>query len=251
MSLTANIRIENFSKTYPGNIEPAVRNLSLEIHPGELYGLLGPNGAGKTTTISSICGLLPFDKGQITVAGFDVQKQLSSIKHAIGVVGQDLALYAKLTAEENLRYFGSMYGIDKSTLQQRSEKLLKRLDLYQYRHKALGTYSGGMKRRINLIAGVLHRPSIVFLDEPMVGIDVQTRHAIRDYLREMNEQGTTLIYTSHLLEDAEKLCSKVGIIDHGSLICEGTPAGLIAEHADCHSLEEVFLKLTGKSIRES
>ncbi len=243
--------IQDLTKIYKGKIEPAVDNISFQVFEGEIFGLLGPNGAGKTTTISVLCSLLKPTSGRISIAGLDLHHHLTLIKSKIGVVGQDIALYDKLTAFENLNYFGSIYDINKSTLEQTINNYLHRLGLDAYKNQQIRRFSGGMKRRINLIAGVLHNPQILFLDEPTVGVDVQTRNVIREFLIDLKNSGTTIVYTSHLMDDAQKLCDRVCIIDQGKIIAMGSPVELIDLHTDCEELEEVFLKLTGRNLRDT
>lgn len=244
------IDIQGLTKIYPRRFESAIDNLSLQIKSGEFYGLLGPNGAGKTTTISVLTGLLKPTSGSVLIKNHNVATQLDAIKPAIGVVSQDIALYEKLTAHENLYYFGRLYGIEKKKLNQRIDFLLDRLGLLKYKDHKVNSFSGGMKRRINIMAGILHEPEIVILDEPVVGVDVHSRNVIREFLKEVNKQGKTIIYTSHIMEDAEKLCSKVAIIDYGKLVEVGAPHELVLKYPDCQSLEEVFLKLTGQNLRD-
>lgn len=250
MSKSIVLDIQNLTKTYKGKIDPAVDNISLQVFEGEIFGLLGPNGAGKTTTISVLCSLLKPTSGKIFIAGLDLDHHLTAIKSKIGVVGQDIALYDKLTAYENLIYFGSIYNINRDILVQNINSFLHRLGLDAYKNQQIRRFSGGMKRRINLIAGVLHNPQIIFLDEPTVGVDVQTRNVIREFLLELKNAGTTIVYTSHMMDDAQKLCDRVCIIDNGKIIAAGSPSELINLHADCGELEEVFLKLTGKNLRD-
>ncbi len=244
------VDIQNLTKIYPGRYEPAVKNLNLQIFKGEFYGLLGPNGAGKTTTISVITSLLKPTSGEIFIQEHNLKNNLSVIKQIIGVVSQEIALYDKLTAFENLYYFGRLYDINKVQLKKRIDSLLKRLGLIKYKDDMLKSFSGGMKRRINLMAGILHNPDILFLDEPIVGVDVHSRNVIREFLKEVNEDNTTIIYTSHIMEDAEKLCTRLSIMDYGELVEQGSPQELIAKYNDCNSLEDVFLKLTGQNLRD-
>jgi len=217
---------------------------------GDIFGLLGPNGAGKTTTISMLCGLIKPDSGAIIINGYNLDEKPEEIKQIIGVVPQELALYNNLTAKENLQFFGRMYGLGKKDLKNRIELYLQKFSLTEKADKLVNTYSGGMKRRLNLIAGVLHSPTILFLDEPTVGIDVQSKNVIIEYLKELNKEGTTIIYTSHLMEEAENLCNNISIIDLGKEIANGKPEELIISNSDCSNLEEIFLKLTGKSVRD-
>lgn len=239
----------NLSKTYRGAIIPAVNNITFSIAKGEIWGLLGPNGAGKTTTISMICGLLNPSTGSLTVNGLNFSNNRDAIKRLISIVPQDIALYPTLTAYENLEYIGNMYGMKGKVLKNRINECLEIFGLTANKDKRIEAYSGGMKRRINLIAGILHQPSILFLDEPTVGVDVQSRSMITEFLHHLNKEGTTIIYTSHLMEEAENLCSYIAIIDQGSIITQGKPAALIQQY-ECEHLEELFLKLTGKKLRD-
>jgi ABC-2 type transport system ATP-binding protein len=243
------IDIDNVSKTYRGNPTPAVSNFSIEVIQGEIFGLLGPNGAGKSTLLNILCGLLPFDDGKITICEKKLPQQISEIKPLIGVVPQEIALYPSLTAVENLKIFGGIYGLKTKILKQRINSLLAYFGLEQSKNRQIKTYSGGMKRRMNLIAGLLHQPEILFLDEPTVSVDVQSKTLILDNLKEINAQGTTIIYTSHYMEEAENLCSRVAFIDDGKFLCKGTPNDLI-KNSGCENLESLYLKLTGKTLRD-
>ncbi len=244
------ISISSLVKRYEKASQNAVNSLDLQIMDGDIFGLLGPNGAGKTTTISMLCGLIKSDSGLITIDGFTHELNKKEIKQIIGVVPQELALYNDLTAVENLLFFGRMYGINRKNLNNKIEFYLKKFSLTEKANKLVSTFSGGMKRRLNLIAGILHSPKILFLDEPTVGIDVQSKNVIIEYLKELNNNGTTIIYTSHLMEEAENLCTSISIIDLGKEIANGKPLELIESNTDCKNLEEIFLKLTGKSVRE-
>jgi len=250
MSENTIIEIVNLSKTYKGNHKPAIDNVSLTIRQGEIFGLLGPNGAGKTTTISILCGLFAPTNGEVYIDGFSIKKDKEKIKTIIGIVPQDIALYPSLTAYENLRFIGNMYGIKGKTLKQQILKYTELLGLEESLGKKVSTFSGGMKRRINLVAGLLHNPKIVILDEPTVGVDVQSRNQIVQYLYDLNKTGTTIIYTSHYLQEAECLCSRVAFMDHGNIIIKGSPKELITGTPGCQTLEEVFLKLTGIDLRD-
>jgi ABC-2 type transport system ATP-binding protein len=217
---------------------------------GEILGLLGPNGAGKTTLIHILCGLCSFKEGEVSICGYSLKNQLSEIKSLIGVVPQDIALYPALTAYENLKVFGGIMGLKGSALEQRIDELLSFFGLENSKHRYIKQYSGGMKRRINLIAGLLHRPKILFLDEPTVGVDVQSKTLILENLKEINREGSTLVYTSHYMEEAESLCTWVAFIDEGQLICEGRPEELISRSEGASSLETLYLQLTGKKLRD-
>jgi len=244
------IEIRDLSKTYRGGDEPAIKSISLEIFPHEIFGLLGPNGAGKTTTISILCGLFPPSQGNVTIDGLDILSELNQIKQIIGVVPQDIALYPTLTAWENLTFFGNMYGLSGKDLRSRIREYMEIFCLEKFANRVLSKFSGGMKRRVNLIAGLLHKPKILFLDEPTVGIDVQSRIVILNYLKEINKKGTTIIYTSHYMEEAEHLCSRVAIMDRGTIISMGKPKELVAEHPEFKNLENIFIHLTGKELRD-
>lgn len=244
------IEIRNLTKFYKGSKIPAVNNISFSIHQNEIFGLLGPNGAGKTTTISMLCGLFPPTSGEITIDGISQKNNPDKIKNIIGVVPQDIALYQSLTALENLMFIGTMYGLKGKSLRQRIDESIEMLGLTSSINKKIATYSGGMKRRVNLVAGILHNPKIIFLDEPTVGIDVQSRNVILEYLKTLNSQGTTIIYTSHYMEEAENLCTRVVIIDKGEIVTSGNPKDLICNSDSCYNLEGIFLNLTGKELRD-
>ena len=250
MSNPAIIEIQNLTKTFKGALEPAVDGISFSITRNEIFGLLGPNGAGKTTTISILCGLFPPSSGKVLIDGKNLHTELSSIKNMIGIVPQDIALYPTLSARENLAFYGSMYGLHGKDLKGKIEIWLQKLGLIDASKRQVSTYSGGMKRRVNLIAGVLHNPKILFLDEPTVGVDVQSRNVIIDHLKEINAAGTTIIYTSHHMEEAEHFCTKVSIIDHGKILIQGTPEELIRNNAGSTNLENVFLNLTNRKLRD-
>jgi linearmycin/streptolysin S transport system ATP-binding protein len=217
--------VEDLQKSYGDN--HAVRGVSFRVARGEIFGLLGPNGAGKTTAISMITGLFPPDKGTITVAGLDMKTQTLAAKTKIGLVPQDLALYPTLSARQNLNFFGRIYGLKGKQLQQRVKEVLELIDLTDKADKAVETYSGGMKRRVNIGAGLLHKPEILFLDEPTVGVDPQSRNAIFDNVEALNREGMTVIYTTHYMEEAERLCHRVAIVDTGKVIALDTPTALI------------------------
>lgn len=251
MNSGAFIKIQGLTKWYKNSTVPAINNLSLNISKGEIFGLLGPNGAGKTTTISIICTQIADAQGEVTIAGYNLKKEIEKIKKIIGVVPQDIALYPSLSAKENLMFFGRMYGLKGNELKDRINKSMSNFGLESKLNKKIGTFSGGMKRRVNLIAGILHEPKILILDEPTVGIDVQSKMVILEHLQHLNEQfGITIIYTSHLMEEAEHFCSHIAIIDEGKLIEEGHPVKLIERYDDCNNLEDIYLLLTGKNLRD-
>jgi ABC-2 type transport system ATP-binding protein len=200
----------------------AVDGISFEIREGEVFGLLGPNGAGKTTAISMISCLIAPTAGSVTVGGFSVTTDATKVKASLGVVPQEIALYPTLTALENLRFWGRMYGLSGSLLDQRVEEALALAGLADRAKERVETYSGGMKRRINIAAGILHHPRLLIMDEPTVGIDPQSRNHILETVKELNGRGMTVLYTSHYMEEVEFLCDRVGIMDHGRIIALGT-----------------------------
>lgn len=244
------LQIDGLCKTYAGNPEPALQSAHLHVERGAFFGLLGPNGAGKTTLISLLCGLLKPDSGTMILDGVDRAAPRDSFKALIGMVPQDIALYPTLTARENLMFFGRMHGLGGSVLRERVDTWLERLGLSFAAKRVVGGFSGGMKRRCNLIAGLLHEPELLILDEPTVGVDPQSRLLIYENLARLNRQGMTLLYTTHYLKEAEELCSRVAIIDNGATIAEGSPAELTAAHPGAHGLEDVFIQLTGRALRD-
>ena len=241
------IRMLNLHKTYRGASHPSVEGLSLHIGKGAFFGLLGPNGAGKTTTISILCGLCSYDGGHVSVYGLEIKQKASQIKPLIGVVPQDIALYPELTIDENLRFFGGMYQLPPEELNKQIENYLNDFGLIPHRRKKIDALSGGMKRQVNLIAALLHRPSLLFLDEPTAGIDVHSRQVIIKNLKDLYNNGMTVVYTSHDMKEAETLCTHIALMDQGRVICEGIPR-ILMDEASVSSLEELFIKKTGQPI---
>src|SRR4030043_803562 len=227
----------------------AVDGINLQVSKGELFGLLGPNGAGKTTTINVLCGLLKPTSGSATVGGYDGQKETSKVKKLTRVCPQDTPVYPYLTGRENAEFFGNLHAMPKEKLKKNVDALLQRLSLLEDSKRRVGKYSGGMKRRLNLILALVHDPEIVFLDEPTVAMDPQSRHAVWDFIRDLKKNGKTVILTTHYMEEAETLCDRVGIIDHGKLIALGAPTDLMRQYK-AKNLEDVFIQLTGRKIRE-
>jgi ABC-2 type transport system ATP-binding protein len=250
MNQSAVITTENLRKKYKGSDEEALKGIDLSIYEGENFGLLGPNSAGKTTLISIICGLLKFNSGKVIVNGIDVNKFPKQIRPLIGLVPQEISLYPNLTIRENLVFFGRMQGITGSTLRTKVESCLEVVKLGQHQSKLISKCSGGIKRRANLVAGLIHDPQFIFLDEPTLGVDVQSRNLIFELLEQLNKQGATIIYTTHYMKEAENLCHRVLIIDNGNIVASGTPEELIKSNDACNDLGQVFLKLTGKELRE-
>lgn len=241
------IELDNLVKKFED--VTAVDGVSLLVAKGELFGLLGPNGAGKTTAINLLCGLIKPTSGSATVSGYDVQKETAKVKELIGVCPQETAVYPYLTGAENVELFGNLHTMNKRTLKTRRDMLLEKMGLTQDARRKAEKYSGGMKRRLSLILALIHDPQIAFLDEPTVAMDPQSRHAVWDFIKELKKEGKTIILTTHYMEEAEALCDRVGIIDHGKLIALGSPKDLISK-AKVTNLEEVFIKLTGRKIRE-
>ena len=241
------ITIENLTKKFED--KTAVENLSLQVSKGELFGLLGPNGAGKTTTINILCGLIKPTSGTAKIYGYDVLKETQKVKELIGVCIQETAIYPYLSGKENLELFGKLYGMNKKTIKERSNMLLTKMALNEDAKRVTAKYSGGMKRRLSLALALIHDPQIAFLDEPTVAMDPQSRHAVWDFIKEQKTKGKTIILTTHYMEEAEELCDRIGIIDHGKLIALGTPKELISKN-NVKNLEEVFIELTGRNMRE-
>ena len=240
------IRVEGLVKRYRRGARPALNGMDLHVMPGEFFGLLGPNGAGKTTMISILTGVLAPSEGRVQVRGLDVVNEPGRVHRLIGFVPQEIALYDTLTARENLRYFGRLHGLSSAALTERAEALLLRTGLQDRADEQVRYWSGGMRRRLNIVVALLHAPPILFLDEPTVGIDIQSRAAIWDLLQEVNTAGTTVVYTSHHLEEAERLCTRVVVMDDGRPVGElSTPRGGGQER-----LEDAFLRLTGRELRD-
>lgn len=216
------VQINNLVKQYPGAAEPAVNGISFGIRQGEIFSLLGPNGAGKTTTISMLCTLLQPTQGDAEIGGHSVAKDPMAVKKLIGIVPQELALYGQLSARQNLQFWGQMYSLSGKALQARCEEVLAQVNLAERGNDKVDKYSGGMKRRLNIAIGLLHKPKLVFMDEPTVGIDPQSRRSILDMVKDLRAQGMTVLYTTHYMEEAAELSDRVGIIDHGKLIALGT-----------------------------
>ena len=214
------ISIKNVTKKFSS--VTALDNISLEIQKKEIFGLLGPNGAGKSTLMNLLIGYLDADEGELVVAGEKVTRNNLESRKKIGLVPQSIALYDDISAQENLEIFGSFFGIRKNLLRAVIAENLNRVELYDRRKDKVKGFSGGMKRRLNIAASLLHDPEILLCDEPTVGVDPQSRNAIFDYLEKLNDEGKTIIYTTHYMEEAERLCSRIAIIDHGKIIAAGT-----------------------------
>lgn len=260
------IHIEKLKKRYKGSGEEALKGVDLDILKGEFFGLLGPNAAGKSTLISILCGILSPSSGKVELFGEELSSRKGhqtrskkglqaghsreKWKSQIGLIPQEIALYPTLTVEENIRFFGSLHEIASWELRKKADRYIQLFNLDEHRHKPIAKCSGGIKRRINLIAGVIHQPELILLDEPTLGVDPQLRSMIFDFLTGLNKEGATLIYTTHYMKEAEILCNRVGIIDHGSILKKGKPMELIASDPECRDLGDLFLKLTGRDLRD-
>ena len=241
------IRITNLVKKY-GEVS-AVDDISLDVKAGEIFAFLGPNGAGKTTTIKMLTTLLTPTSGSIQIDGLDPIKQSTEVRRRFGIVFQDPSLDQELTAYENMEIHGVLYGIGRAVRHERTEQLLKTFELWDRRNDQVKLFSGGMKRRLEIARGFLHTPKILFLDEPTLGLDPQTRNQLWTQVKAINEQeGVTVFLTTHYMEEAERVAQRIAIIDHGKIAATGTAAELKAQ-TGTDSLEQAFLKLTGTSIR--
>src|SRR5215831_4923749 len=223
------LELAGLGKDYGARV--AVQSVDLAIRRGEIFGLLGPNGAGKTTTISMACGVVPPSRGTARIAGHDIRSDTFAAKRAIGLVPQDLALYDELSPRQNLAFFGQLYGLAGDELAQRIDWALGIAGLTDRAGDLVKTFSGGMKRRLNLAAGLIHEPTLLVLDEPTVGVDPQSRRHIFDSIRTLRDRGMTILYTSHYMEEVEELCDRVAIMDAGAIVASGTLAELRAAHS--------------------
>lgn len=244
------VHIVDVAKTYPGAAQPAVAGLSLDIAAGTLFGLLGPNGAGKTTLLSMLCGLFAADRGRIELFGCDVGRDPQAARRLFGLVPQELAIYPTLTARENLAFFGAMQGLRGAALKARIDACLAIAGLEPLADRRPAQFSGGLKRRLNLVIGLVHEPRLLILDEPTVGIDPQSRHFIHQSLRELNAAGMTIIYTTHYMEEVEQLCRDIAIVDHGKLIAHGSLQSLLA-HAAGDRIEVRIAEAPGEPVRDA
>jgi ABC-2 type transport system ATP-binding protein len=250
MDLHPVISTKDLKKKYKGSDLEALKGINLTVYEGEFFGLLGPNSAGKTTLNSLICGLISPTSGDIMVFDKDVTRFLADIKKLIGLVPQETALYSTLTVRENILFFGHMHGIHGLGLRNKVDRFIDMFNLGEHESKRISRCSGGIKRRVNLICGIIHDPVLLLLDEPTLGVDIQLRTMIFDYLVDLNKKGTTILYTTHYMKEAEMLCSRVNIIDHGEILADGKPADLIAENNGYTDLGQVFLKITGRDLRD-
>lgn len=242
------IQVDNLSKSFQ-NIQ-AVYNISFSIDKGEIFGLLGPNGAGKSTTLNMMATILKSDGGSIVIDGMKINGNANDCKHLIGVVPQEISLYEDLSAYQNLLFWGNLYGIPSKELKERIDTTLKLIGLLDRKKDLIKTYSGGMKRRINIAAALLHQPKVLFMDEPTVGIDPQSRNHIFEVIETLNKQGMTIVYTTHYMEEVERLCDRIAIIDSGKIIAQGTQSELTALVDAKESIQLEFDFLSEDNVAE-
>jgi ABC-2 type transport system ATP-binding protein len=242
------IQVENLTKKFNGFT--AVDDISFSVDEGEIFAFLGPNGAGKSTTIKMLTTLLQPTSGRLMMDGHDPIKESHQARRSFGIVFQDQSLDDELTAWENMEFHGVLYAVEKIARRQKIEELLKLVDLWDRRDDLVKKFSGGMKRRLEIARGLLHKPKILFLDEPTLGLDPQTRNSLWQHVKQLNQQEkVTVFFTTHYMEEAERMADRIAIIDHGKIIARGT-AGELKTETQTASLEDAFLSLTGKKIRE-
>jgi len=242
------IHVENLVKRF-GKLT-AVDNISFEVKPGEIFAFLGPNGAGKSTTIKMLTTMLRPSEGKLLLNGHDVTKNQDLARKSFGIVFQDPAVEEELTAYENMKFHAVLYGVPKSQQELKIEELMKLVDLWERKDSLVRTYSGGMRRRLEIARGLLHRPKILFLDEPTLGLDTQTRNILWNYVKKLSQnEGMTIFFTTHYLDEAEDVAQRIAIIDHGKIVASGTTRQL-TKQTKTKSLEEAYLKLTGEEIRD-
>jgi ABC-2 type transport system ATP-binding protein len=245
------IEVKNLVKVFHsrGRKITAVNDVSFDVFKGEIFGMIGPNGAGKSTTFSMLTTLIKPTSGTIKVSGFDVDKQDDKIRPLIGIVPQKLSLYPLLTARENLELMGNLYNVPKKEMEEKIDYYLKLVGLEASADRFTGGFSGGMKQRLSVIAAVLHDPEILFWDEPSTGLDPQTRNVIWKLARKFNDEGKTLIFTTHYMEEADNLCDRVAVMDSGKLVALDNPE-ILKEKTGSTNLEEVFVRFTGEEVRD-
>jgi ABC-type multidrug transport system ATPase subunit len=241
------IEIRGLTKAYED--KKAVDNLTLSVRRGELFGLLGPNGSGKTTTINCLNGLVKPTAGRMLIGGHDVEKETSKVREISGLCPQEPAVYPFLTGLENVELFGELYSVSGRDLKSRADYVIGKVGLAEDARRRVSKYSGGTKRRVSIAMALVQDPEFLFLDEPTVAMDPQSRHAVWEFVRELKSRGKTILLTTHYMEEAEELCDRVGIIDHGTLIALGAPSELRSRF-QAKSLEDVFIGITGRMIRE-
>lgn len=249
MSRKIAIQLEHIYKRYPKAVRDTLKDVSLTIEQGCIYGLLGPNGAGKTTLISIMCGIFAPTSGKVQFYHNAVPISDKAKRFSLGYIPQDFAFYAELSLRQNLHYFGAMYQLSSEKIQSRINDLMPVLGLEKVLDEKVGNFSGGMKRRVNLALGILHEPTFIFLDEPTVGVDVQSKNSIIQFLKSLHTQGATILYTSHHLAEAQEFCQQIALIDHGQVLVEGEINALMASH-QYTDLQSMFIGLTGEAFRD-
>ena len=248
------VEVQHFVKTF-GKHE-AAKDISFTIGKSEIFGLLGPNGAGKSTTMNMMCGYLEPTSGDTLIDGQSITREPRKVKRLIGVVPQEIALYNDLNSLENLEFFGEIYGLSSQERKERAQALLHFVGLFDRRKEPVKKFSGGMQRRINMAIALMHQPAFLMMDEPTVGVDPQSREHIFDTIEKLRDQGTTILYTTHYMEEAERLCNRIAIMDEGQIVALGTLEQLLAmrdqnrEVQRPHGLQELFIQLTGKTLRD-
>ncbi len=239
--MTSFLQIQNLTKFYKNQKTPALNKINLNIEKNDIYGIIGPNGAGKTTLLRIISGVLNQTSGDVLLNN---KKRKNNFKLKFGYIPQDISLYDEMTIIENIYFFGKLYKLSLKDIKQKSIELLQKFSICDIKNKKIKILSGGTKRRVNLIVALLHNPEFIVLDEPTVGIDVQSKKIIIDFLIELNKQGTTIIYTSHLLEEAQKLCNKIAIIKNGKIIENNTTKNILIKYPEINNLEDIFIYIT-------
>ena len=242
------IEVKDLAKTYPGGVE-AVRGVTFDVKEGEFFGFLGPNGAGKTTTMNMLVNLVKKTSGTIKIDGFDVEHQPAEVYKRVGFAMQEIGLDETATAREMLELHGRLYHLPTKRIQEQIAKLLKLVELEKVADRYASTYSGGMRRRLDLALSLIHEPRVLFLDEPTQGLDPHARQLIWNHLRDLNKRGMTVFLTTHFMEEAETLCERIAIMDQGQIVTHGTVPELLAKH-NAKNLEEVFLSTTGSSLAD-
>lgn len=246
------LKLEGLTKKYDNR--PVVDHISLEIKKGEIFGLLGPNGAGKSTTMNMVCSLVKPTAGKVELFGVNTKSEMKNVKSKLGYIPQELAIHGNLKAWENVELFTSLYGIKGEELKKAVDESLEFVGLNDKRNGFAKTFSGGMKRRLNIACAIGHKPELLIFDEPTVGIDPQSRNFILEKIKIANKQGTTIIYTSHYMEEIEAICTRIAIMDNGQIIAIGTKKELVemvtSDQDSNMTLEQVFLTLTGKKLRD-
>lgn len=240
------LEVNHLSKRYRGAQSDALIDLDFTVNKGEILGLLGPNGAGKTTAISILSAMMKPSGGRAMVCGIDILKHPSKVKKMISLIPQQIALYHELTGRENMRYFGTLYGLDKKELSIKIPMILDLFEINEFSNQRIAQCSGGIQRRFNIACGILHDPALIFLDEPAVGMDLHARNALLAQIRRLSKKGCTLIYTTHYLEEAQEICSRVLIMNRGTCLARGVPEDLIRAAPPCRDLGDLFLFLTKK-----